>query len=231
MIFESINLEEELRKERNSTGEASKQLLDSANQILKESVIRHKEDFAYKSLDPGRIFNINEIKSICINYRLRFLDLEKFKGEIPEEGNIKLEELKQSLGSKAGKLKIVAPSSLFKLEEKDSDPLLLMSLGNNNYYLIHQWGSDLKWYRKWLALGFRSLQHFMVFLILAAFTFAQLAPIGSFPGVAGHDGVFSVFRLYLFAFTLISFCSLSVFALFTFRKNFSDQEWKSKFLS
>ena len=43
-------------------------------------------DFDPNKIESDRLFHIDDIKKICIDYRLRFLDLKYFKGEIPEEG-------------------------------------------------------------------------------------------------------------------------------------------------
>ena len=45
------------------------------------------------------------------------------------------------------KIKMMAPSKLFELENYD-DPLMFVNLGNNYYYLIHKWGNDMSFFRK-----------------------------------------------------------------------------------
>ena len=39
----------------------------------------------FDALDLDKIFHIDSIKKLCINYRLRFLDTHLFKGEYPKE--------------------------------------------------------------------------------------------------------------------------------------------------
>ena len=40
-------------------------------------------DFYFDRLETHRIFHLNQIKKVCVDYRLRFLDLKYFKGNIP----------------------------------------------------------------------------------------------------------------------------------------------------
>jgi len=49
-------------------------------------------EFNLNKLNNENIFHINTIKSTCIDYRLRFLDIKYFKGEIPLEA---IEKIKQ----------------------------------------------------------------------------------------------------------------------------------------
>ena len=42
-------------------------------------------DYKLDKINSDRIFHISDIKKICIDYRLRFLDFELFKGKVPDE--------------------------------------------------------------------------------------------------------------------------------------------------
>ena len=42
-------------------------------------------NFDFEQLETNKIFHLNQIKKVCIDYRLRFLDLKYFKGNIPKE--------------------------------------------------------------------------------------------------------------------------------------------------
>ena len=41
-------------------------------------------DFKLDKINSDRIFHISDIKKICIDYRLRFLDFNLFKGHVPD---------------------------------------------------------------------------------------------------------------------------------------------------
>lgn len=241
MFFTTVNLRLALEKEKHADVHPGDRLVREAGQLLSEkweeekrmleNAVSTTENHYYDPalLDPAGIFSLEAIRQICIKYRLRFLDFRHFKGELPREALSEIGKLEKKLGQPLTHLKIVAPSRLFHLQDKDSDPLLMLNLGNGRYYLIHQWGKDLHWTRKWVAYPFRSLMHFIGALVISAVIASQAAPIGSLPDVDAV-GFFSIYRWYLFAFMLISFCSLSVFLLFTLRKNFSDQEWKNAYI-
>ena len=44
-------------------------------------------DYKLDKINSDRIFHISDIKKICIDYRLRFLDFELFKGKVPDEAD------------------------------------------------------------------------------------------------------------------------------------------------
>src|SRR5688572_679460 len=95
MSFKRINIEEELLKTKEV-----EQLLKDAQLLLKQDA--EKEEALKKSLqqylpappassshlilgDQDLVFSLNTIKATCVKYRLRFLDSQLFKNEIPYE--------------------------------------------------------------------------------------------------------------------------------------------------
>ena len=93
-----------------------------------------KLKFNPSKLRSEKLFHIENIRKICIDYRLRFLDVKLFKGKIPNEAIKKLEEFKNQHKNLDLELKIMAPSKLFELENYD-DPLLFAKLEDGYYYL------------------------------------------------------------------------------------------------
>jgi len=91
--------------------------------------------FNPSKLRSEKLFHVEDIRKICIDYRLRFLDVKLFKGKIPNEAFKKLDEFKNNHPNLNFELRIMAPSKLFELENYD-DPLLFASLGDGYYYLI-----------------------------------------------------------------------------------------------
>ena len=111
------------------------------------SVTQSSNNFDFDQLETQRIFHLNQIRKVCIDYRLRFLDLKYFKGNIPKEGINKITQLEKEHQTSLEGFKIMAPSVLFRLKKTD-DPLLFVPLGNNYFYLVHKWGNDLSFFRK-----------------------------------------------------------------------------------
>ena len=54
-------------------------VLNTLGQTTSEAI----NDFNFDLLETKNIFHLDQIRQICIDYRLRFLDSRYFKGEIP----------------------------------------------------------------------------------------------------------------------------------------------------
>ena len=124
--------------------------------LKRKSNLKINLDFNPDKINSDRLFHIDEIKKICIDYRLRFLDFDYFKGKVPNEAYDNLKEFKYNHPDLNFKIMMMAPSKLFELENYD-DPLMFVSLGNNYYYLIHKWGNDMSYFRKLLMWPFKNL--------------------------------------------------------------------------
>ena len=64
----------------NAEAETEQQILDRIQQG--DALDIDRNDFNIDLLEPDRIFHISQIKKICIQYRLRFLNTKYFKGEL-----------------------------------------------------------------------------------------------------------------------------------------------------
>ncbi len=127
-------------------------------------------------LDSTRIYSVDQIRELSIKYRLRFLDSDVFRSEIPNEALFEMTRLQKHHDAPLSGFKILTPSKLFKLKDCNEDPLLFLSLPNDQYYLIHKWGNDLAWYRALLYSPFRSIQTMFVSLFLMALTIGLSFP-------------------------------------------------------
>ncbi len=180
-------------------------------------------------LDPERIYTLNEIKKIAINYRLRFLPSKYFIGEIPYDAIIEIKRLRELTGADIDKFRVLAPSRRFELEDENADPLLFTPLANGKYYLIHQWGNDLAWYKKWLAYPLRSFSNMVKTIAVVAAVIALVTPNEIILSSSRVDfDYFGYHRLAYFFFTCIFLCAVTVFAAFAFRVVPSDYIWKKK---
>ncbi len=174
-------------------------------------------------LDTDRIFHLDHIKAICIDYRLRFLDSKLFKGSVPYEAAIKIKELEKEHKTVIEGFKIMAPSKLFKLENAD-DPLLFAPIGNGYYYLIHKWGNDLSPYRKLAVLPFKSFENLMILTALVSFFASFLVPKGLFSIETS-----GVQFLLTFLFMFKSVAAVVLYYSFAAGKNFNSVIWDSKY--
>jgi len=191
------------------------------NVIIGNGVANNK--FNIDLLNSDKIYHTKEIKQICIDYRLRFLDTKYFKGTIPAEGLSKIKALEKEHDTEIKGFKIIAPSKLFKLEDKD-DPLLFAPIGNGYYYLIHQWGNDLHPFRKLLMWPFKNMANLIILVLLISFLVTLIIPNGLF-SKSSTNAQFWI--LYFFMFKCIA--SVVIFYGFALGKNFSPAIWNSKY--
>ncbi len=234
--FPRTNIEQQLLKVRNKNT-PEKNILEEVHKIFKQNDLKDENlrkelehgksvetnDFDPNILEAGKIFHLDDIYNICINYRLRFLDSKFFKSEIPYEALIKIKELEKNHKTSLKGFKIVAPSKLFKLENAD-DPLLFAPIGNDYFYLVHKWGNDLHPFRKLIMWPFKTLENFVVLLLVTSFLSALLVPEGLF---TPEQSTTQFFMIFFFMFKW--FAGLSIFYGFKMGKNFSTEIWNSKY--
>lgn len=240
-MFGNVNLEKALRKER-ARAKAAPELFVEAAKALLNSDAAHDEHILGtlaqprkgpamlppNGLDTDRIFSVEEIRATCIKYRLRFLDTNYFKGEMPYEALSAIKELQRATDTAVDQFRIMAPATLFELDDCNKDPLLFAPLSNGKYYLIHQWGNDMKWYRKLLALPFRSLDSLVASILIVSALIAGLIPGETLAGSSGlHLGV----RFVFFLWAMITMSAVISYVFFTFNHNFSNTEWNSRYFN
>jgi hypothetical protein len=175
----------------------------------------------FDALDLDKIFHIDSIKKLCINYRLRFLDTHLFKGEYPKELYSIIPNLENDHKIQLKDFKIMAPSKLFRLKTKE-DPLLFVPIGNGYYYLVHKWGEDLKSYRKILVWPFKNINTLI-------FTSIILSLLSTAIGSAFFNDFSDTQLLVIFIFNIKTFVFVTFYLLFMMRKNFNESIWKSKY--
>jgi hypothetical protein len=230
------NVEDRLRKHR-SKGIPKSDLLAEVKNIL--DLEDHKDESVYNKLqsqegisqnsfnidllDTDRIYHVEHIKAICIDYRLRFLDSELFKGSIPYEAIMKIKALNKEHGIELSGFKIMAPSKLFKLENAD-DPLLFAPIGNDYYYLIHKWGNDLSPFRKLAVLPFKNFENLMMLTVLVSLIASFFVPKGLFSIETS-----GVQFLLIFLFMFKSVAAVVLYYGFAAGKNFNTAIWNSKY--
>ncbi len=178
--------------------------------------------FCFDLLERDRIFSVEQIRTVCIAYRLRFLESSRFKSRIPDEALDQISKLEDLHGTRLSDFRIMAPTSAFKLDNYD-DPLLFVPLGNGYYYLVHQWGNDLNTWRKWLMLPMRNLGWFTAFCILISALLTVMLPVSRL----GEN--MQMARLIIFLFAFKSVFAVAMYGLFMRGRNFSNAMWDSRF--
>src|SRR5262249_7153047 len=105
MFFSSLDIKNKLIKERIRQHE----LMDEVYDILDHAVeaddfVKHRLQTAYPGdalsvrldrRDHLNIFELQEIRTVCIRYRLRFLDSSLFKNDFPYEAILRIKEFER----------------------------------------------------------------------------------------------------------------------------------------
>ncbi|MDY0779698.1 hypothetical protein [Tenacibaculum sp. IB213877] len=235
-MLESVNLQEKLLRVRNKELKKT-DVLDWVQQIFKD-VDKNRIDtqskletseggnfnvFNIDKVEADAIFHINQIKKICIDYRLRFLDTKFFKGEYPVEAISKIHQLERTHNTELDGFKIMAPSVLFRLKKAD-DPILFAPMGNDYYYLIHKWGNDLHPLRKLKYWAIKNVTNLTI--TLAVFSLVLSAITHQF--FFREHTSFGYF-LMLFMFYFKGAVGLTLFYGIALGKSFNEYIWQSKY--
>ena len=220
-LLPKTNLEEVLIKTRSKAPTSQNSL--SFEQLINALDIKTQNNFDFDLIESHRIYHLDQIREVCIDYRLRFLDIKYFKNDLPESAHQAINKIETDHGTVLTEFKIMAPSSLFKLERKD-DPLLFVSMGNNYYYLVHKWGNDLHPLRKLLMWPFKNIWNLLLSVLAVSWAATEMTPMGLFTKTPDQA---SFWMLYFFMFKAIA--SIVLFYGFALGKNFNPAIWNSKY--
>ena len=189
----------------------------------------NSEELNFDSLDANRIFHIKDIQKLCIDYRLRFLDSKRFNGTFPSAAIDAIKEFEKQQEREITGFKMIAPAGMFKLAEKDKDPLLFVPMGGSYYYLIAQWGNDLHPLRKILVYPFRDFESLMKSVFGFCLLVALLFPESLMRGPK-DTGTILHLRVIFFFWMVFSTGAMTALYRFSGLKNFNSNLWKSKYL-
>jgi hypothetical protein len=193
-------------------------ILDALHGNNKDDINRLHIDL----LQTNRIFPLEAIRKVCINYRLRFLESNRFKNHFPEEALIEIRKLENEHQTRLGHFMIMAPTNAFRLDNYD-DPLLFVPIGNGYFYLVHQWGNEINAWRKWTVLPFRNLGWFTVFCLGISLVLTCMIPVNPL-GKNVHMA-----SLIIFLFLFKSVFAVLMYGFFMRGRTFSVTMWNSRF--
>jgi len=216
-LFKPTNIAEKLKDANKSNASFT----ETVNQLISRPT--GVNNFDLDKLATANIFHIDNIKNTCIDYRLRFLDLKYFKNDLPQEAFDKIARLEAVHGTTLSGFKIMAPSKLFRLKNTD-DPLLFVPIGNDYFYLIHQWGDDLSPFRKLFMWPFKNIWNLMVLILGISWIATSLTPMAIFSKTTSWS---TYWMVYFFMFKAIA--AIVLFYGFALGKNFNPAIWNSKY--
>lgn len=236
MLLKKTNIEEKL--ERLKKKKYSEETILKAVKTILENDIKIEDrildtitngtsinynSFDFNILETKHIYHIDQIKEICVDYRLRFLDSKYFKGKLPYEALSKIKALEKAHHTQLKGFKIIAPSKLFKLENAD-DPLLFAPIGNGYYYLVHKWGNDLNPFRKLLMWPYKNFGNLIFTVFLVSIFATALFPEGIF---SNKPNASQAGMIFFFMFKAIA--AMVLYYGFAAGKNFNKAIWNSKY--
>lgn len=218
-LFTPTNIQHALSKEVSKTNKTPIAL----NELLDDLNIVPENTFDFDLLNTSKIFHITHIKNVCIDYRLRFLDLKFFKPELPQEAKDSIVTLENLHGTSLTEFKIMAPSALFRLNKTD-DPLLFVPMGNDYFYLVHKWGNDLSPFRKLAMWPYKNIWNLLLTILAVSGVATLLTPMALFTKT--NDAT-SFWMLYFFMFKAIA--AIVLYSGFAMGKNFNIAIWNNRY--
>ncbi len=235
-MFLETNIEKLLKKHRSKRID-EQDVMDEVARVFSENEIKRTaivselttnsseeaNNFNIDLLECAQIFHIEDIKNLCITYRLRFLDSHYFKGGFPEEAISKIRSLESEHNIPLKNFKIIAPSKLLKLENAD-DPLLFAPMGNDYFYLIHKWGNDLHPFRKLQMWPYKNFENLLFTVAFLSILLTAITPMHWFTPNANFQEY-----LFLFLFVFKGVGGMVIFYGFSKGKNFNSAIWNSKY--
>ena len=219
-LIQRTNIESALKENRENTYDQHKANLSNLIDCLSINIINN---FDLNKLSKSKIYHIDHIKRVSIDYRLRFLDIKYFKNKLPIEALEQIKKLEKNHKTKLSEFKIMAPSVLFRLEKKD-DPLLFVPIGNDYYYLIHKWGNDLHPFRKALMWPFKNIWNLLLAVLAFSWFLTELTPLSLF---TKNQNDSSYWMLLFFMFKAIA--SIVLYFGFALGKNFNPAIWDNRY--
>ena len=172
--FDGLELAQALLREQGEQEERAIQQLG-----LHRSLLQINDPQRHRRLNrqfQGDVYHVDDIRQVCIDYRMRMLPSHRYHGPIDPEFGPKLKRFQQTHTLTDTELEhdffIVAPAETFDLEKRQRplvDPLLLYRIDSQHYKMVHQWGGDLHPLRYLRAWRHRSLTHMTLYWTLFTF--------------------------------------------------------------
>jgi hypothetical protein len=202
-----------------------------AYRLKDESAMR--KELKMKTGAPA-VLNIDEIRQLCIRYRLRFLPSNRYAGNIDPLLGAKMLRFLESVGDVAPEYSaerrffIMAPVEAFTLDivSKPPDPVLFYRDEKSGLYtVVHKWGNDFTIFRRALGWITQSALHWRWTLFLAFMTLGA----GSLLGISkmGSDGWAMIVGVPIIIFGVVRSIMAADVGEWHTHRVFSDKAWNS----
>jgi len=239
-MLKDRSIKDELIRHRKKLHKAEDLLLEQVQRMLNANLLNEKnilnnlkfynttfELLNDDELDRPNVFKKAEIKGICTKYRLRFLNSQYFRGEIPYEAVLKIKDLNSVYHKDLKGFKILASRKAFLLKEKRPSFLLFAPTIAGDYYLVHAWGQKMKWHRKLLAWPLSTFES--LFTTVAIITAIIAVSLPTYLITLDREAPYWCgYRMATFFHILIFNSGVTTYFTFALNKNFSNSVWNSE---
>jgi hypothetical protein len=187
---------------------------------------RSFEMITEEDVDILDVFDEKGIKEIAIKYRLRFIDSQFYKKEIPYEAVLKVKDLNAKYRKDLKGFKILAPIESFRADGKDRELLLFAPTSDGNYYLIHKWGEALDKNRKFYFWHMRRFETLICAVLMLSALIAFSLPTRLI-WLPEHSPWWGMYRLGALMHIFIFNMGFTAYLTFAFSNNLSSSSWNS----
>jgi hypothetical protein len=226
-------LEETRRKQRRQ----EEQLLAEAKDVLQRSlfseqhVLTNLREYS-RSFDimdrndcpADRLYTADEIRSVAIRYRLKFLDSAAFKYDFPFEAILKIQDLNRLYRRDLKVFKVLAHPEAFTGDAVGQACSLFVGVSDGSFMLIHSWGKSLSRLRALRYWHLRTFENMAAFIFLLSMVVTLLLPTALI--TLDHQATYwSGYRGGTFFHLLFFFTGFTVYLLMAFGIRLSATIW------
>ncbi len=235
--MKKVDIEQELIRLRLTTHNKADDLVKEANLILASDLLTEKKILNNlkhyqnsfdlineEEVNNDLIFTVSQIKNIALTYRLKFLDSQFYKREIPFEAVLKIKDIDIQQRKNIKGFKILAPIESFKIEKSIFCSILLAPTNLGNYYIIHKWGDPFKWHRKLFSWPLKNFDNLFISILVFTLmvTLSLPTPLITLDTSATY---WCGYRAAAFMHLLIFHCGVTAYVTFVLGKNLSSITW------
>jgi hypothetical protein len=232
-----VDIFAKLSEFRGKHGNEGEHVLHEVNRILNREMFSEKnilhnlrnynkliEVLDEEDLEHEFIFKPSDIKSIALKYRLRFLDSQSYRFEFPYEAVLKIDYLNHTHKKSIKGFKLLGTGDFFSKEKNNECALLFAPTNHGNYYLIHRWGRELKWYREYASWPLKNIETLLATVIFITLIVTLSLPIRLIT-LDSHATYWSGWRLGVFFHLLIFNMGFTTYFTFAFSRGLTVSNW------
>jgi len=234
-----VDLLVKLAKCKEKKSREAEQVIHEVNRILNKDLYSEKnilnnlkhynklnELINEEEVDETLVFKLSEIKEIALTYRLRFADSQCYRFEFPYESVLKIEYLDSVFNKSLKGFKVLSTGGFFKDEKNTDSALLFAPTSSGNYYLVHKWGKELKWYRKYINWPLKNIENLFISLLVLTLIVAISLPI-SWITYDSSVPYWCNYRIGIFFHLFIFNMGFTAYFTFAFGRNLGTMNWNS----